>query len=151
MHIFARLAPICMLSRCSLTKSLQRRAAGSLLRVRCWLGSHTRQQVWFTTFSFPDCDVGIPRARSPNFALVFSHLCVPSPLFFLFPSVFHQRPNFYISPCTAAAAAAAAAATHACISANRHRGLHARKRVVLCRSCSRRDFTSVNLWKNCDI
>ena len=36
---FARLAPICMLSRCLLTKFLHRSSVGSLLRVRCWLGN----------------------------------------------------------------------------------------------------------------
>ncbi len=36
---FACLAPICMLSRCFLTKFLHRCSVGSLLRVRCWLGT----------------------------------------------------------------------------------------------------------------
>ncbi len=36
---FARLVPICLLSRCLLTKFLHRSSGGSLLRVRCWLGS----------------------------------------------------------------------------------------------------------------
>ncbi len=35
---FARLASICMLSRCLLTKFLRRSSVRSLLRVRCWLG-----------------------------------------------------------------------------------------------------------------
>ena len=41
MHVFffARLAPICMLIRCLLTKFLHRSSADSLLRVRYWLGS----------------------------------------------------------------------------------------------------------------
>ncbi len=38
MHVFARLASTCMLSRCLVTKFLQRSSGGSLLRVRCWLG-----------------------------------------------------------------------------------------------------------------
>ena len=39
-HAFlARLAPICMLSRCLLTKFLHRSSVGNLSRVRCWLGS----------------------------------------------------------------------------------------------------------------
>ncbi len=38
MHVFAHLAPICMLSRCLLTKFLHRSSVGSLLRVHCWLG-----------------------------------------------------------------------------------------------------------------
>ena len=37
-HVFARLAPIFMLSRCLLIKFLHRNSVGSLLRVRCWLG-----------------------------------------------------------------------------------------------------------------
>ena len=37
-HMFARLAPICMPSRWLLTKFLHRSSVGSLLRVRCWLG-----------------------------------------------------------------------------------------------------------------
>ena len=37
--VFARSAPFCMLSRCSLTKFLHRSSGGSLLRVRCWLGT----------------------------------------------------------------------------------------------------------------
>ncbi len=41
-HVFARLAPICMLSRCLLTKFLHRRSVRSLLRVRCWLGVFLR-------------------------------------------------------------------------------------------------------------
>ena len=40
-HAFAHLAPICILSRCLLTKFLRRSSVGSLLRVRrCWLGVH---------------------------------------------------------------------------------------------------------------
>ncbi len=42
---FARLAPICMLRRCLLTKFLVRSSVGSLLRVRCWLGS-SKVSVW---------------------------------------------------------------------------------------------------------
>ncbi len=40
-HVLARFKPICMLSRCLLTKFLHRSSVGSLLRVRCccWLGS----------------------------------------------------------------------------------------------------------------
>ena len=38
MHVFARLMPICMLSRRLETKFLRRTSVGSLLRVRCWLG-----------------------------------------------------------------------------------------------------------------
>ncbi len=41
MHVFARLAPICKLNRCLLTKFLRRSSVGSLLRVLCWLGSQT--------------------------------------------------------------------------------------------------------------
>ncbi len=37
-HVFARLAPICMLSWCLLTKFLHWSSVRSLLRVRCWLG-----------------------------------------------------------------------------------------------------------------
>ncbi len=37
-HVFARLAPICMLSWCLLTKFLRRNSVESLLKVRCWLG-----------------------------------------------------------------------------------------------------------------
>ncbi len=33
------LAPICMPSRCLVTKFLHRSSGGSLLRVRCWLGT----------------------------------------------------------------------------------------------------------------
>ncbi len=40
-HIFAHLVPICMLSRSLLTEVLHRNSVGSLLRVRCWLGTHT--------------------------------------------------------------------------------------------------------------
>ncbi len=38
-HIIARLVLICMLSRCLVTKFLHLSSVGSLLRVRCWLGS----------------------------------------------------------------------------------------------------------------
>ncbi len=39
-HVFfAFLAPICMLSQCSLAKFLHRSSVGSLLRVHCWLGT----------------------------------------------------------------------------------------------------------------
>ncbi len=38
-HVFARFAPICTLSPCLSTKFLHRRSVGSLLRVRCWLGT----------------------------------------------------------------------------------------------------------------
>ena len=38
-HVFARMAPICMLSRCLLTEILHRSLVGSLLRVRCRLGN----------------------------------------------------------------------------------------------------------------
>ncbi len=37
-HVFARLIPICMPSRCLVTKLPRRSSGGSLLRVRCWLG-----------------------------------------------------------------------------------------------------------------
>ena len=37
-HVFARLAPICMLSRGVLKIFLHRSSGGSLLGVRCWLG-----------------------------------------------------------------------------------------------------------------
>ncbi len=43
-HVFARLAPICMLSRCLLTKFLHRSSVGRLSRVRCWLGTITSGQ-----------------------------------------------------------------------------------------------------------
>ena len=43
MHVFARSAPICTLSRCLLTKFLHRSSVGSLLRVRCWLGAEGRK------------------------------------------------------------------------------------------------------------
>ncbi len=49
-RFLARLAPICMLSRCSLTKFLHWSSGGSLLRVRCWLGSgtliFTKTSIW---------------------------------------------------------------------------------------------------------
>ena len=38
-HVFARFAPICMLSRCFVTKFLQRRSVRTLLRMCCRLGS----------------------------------------------------------------------------------------------------------------
>ena len=38
-HVFARLIPVCMLSRCLATKFLPRSSGGSLLRVHCWLGT----------------------------------------------------------------------------------------------------------------
>ncbi len=38
-HVFARFVPICMLSRCLLTKFPRRSSGGSFLRVRCWLGN----------------------------------------------------------------------------------------------------------------
>ncbi len=41
MRVFARLAPICVLSRCLVTKFLHRSSLGSLLRVRCWLDTWT--------------------------------------------------------------------------------------------------------------
>ncbi len=44
MRVFARFAPICMLSRCLLTKFLHRSSVGSLLRVSCcWLGREIRR------------------------------------------------------------------------------------------------------------
>ncbi len=38
-HILACLAPICVLSRCLVTKFLRRSSVRSLFRVRCWLGN----------------------------------------------------------------------------------------------------------------
>ncbi len=46
-HVFARLAPTCMLGRCLLEKFLHRSSVESLLRVPCWLGpgeSHTSKE-----------------------------------------------------------------------------------------------------------
>ncbi len=43
-HVFARLAPICKLSRCLLTKFLHRSSVRSLLRVRCWLGTRCSEE-----------------------------------------------------------------------------------------------------------
>ncbi len=37
-HVFAHLAPICMLSRCLLTKLVHRSSVGSLLRVHLLVG-----------------------------------------------------------------------------------------------------------------
>ncbi len=51
-HIFARLAPIHVVSRCFLTKFLRRSSVGSSLRVRCWLGScccTVRGIGWYVT------------------------------------------------------------------------------------------------------
>ncbi len=46
MHIFARLAPICTLSRCLLTKFLHWSSVGSLLRVCCcWLDNNDRSSL----------------------------------------------------------------------------------------------------------
>ncbi len=47
---FARLAPICTLSRCLLTKFLHRSSVGSLIRVRCWLGSSSVETQWEKVF-----------------------------------------------------------------------------------------------------
>ena len=38
-HVFTRFAPTCMLSPCLLMKFLHWSSVGSLLRVRCWLGT----------------------------------------------------------------------------------------------------------------
>ncbi len=48
---FARLAPICMLSRCLFSKILHWSSVGSLLRVRCWLGlySTSTQRSFFVS------------------------------------------------------------------------------------------------------
>ncbi len=50
MHVFARFAPICMLSLCLLTKFLHRSSVGSLLRVRCWLGCDVSVDAFFHLF-----------------------------------------------------------------------------------------------------
>ncbi len=56
-HIFARLAPICTLSQCLLTKFLHRSSVRSLLRVRCWLGGEKLLVIellrFVVFFSFP--------------------------------------------------------------------------------------------------
>ncbi len=46
-HVFASLVLICKLSRCLVTKFLHRSSVGSLLRVRCWLGSSTQRSKRF--------------------------------------------------------------------------------------------------------
>ncbi len=48
-HVFARLAPICVLIRCLLAKFLHRSSVGSLLRVRCWLGGRWRERGWLSS------------------------------------------------------------------------------------------------------
>ena len=48
-HVFARLAPICTLSQCLVTKLLHRSSVGSLLRMHCWLGTlspHAHVWAW---------------------------------------------------------------------------------------------------------
>ena len=48
-YVFAHLVPICMLSRCLLTKFLRRSSVGSSLRARCWLGMYyqpSNQMCW---------------------------------------------------------------------------------------------------------
>ncbi len=45
-HVFARLAPTWVLSRCLVTKFLLRSSVGSLLRVSCWLGRRTGEPWW---------------------------------------------------------------------------------------------------------
>ena len=45
MNVIARLAPICVLSRCLLTKFLRRSSVGRLLRVRCWLGGGIKKGI----------------------------------------------------------------------------------------------------------
>ncbi len=52
-HVFARLAPTCVLSRCLSTKFPRRRSVGSLSRVRCWLGVCAAKDAFcFDTFVF---------------------------------------------------------------------------------------------------
>ena len=46
-HLFARLAPICMLGRCLVRKFLHRSSVGSLLRVPCWLGTNCDWLRWY--------------------------------------------------------------------------------------------------------
>ena len=41
-HIFAHLAPVCMLSRFLLAKFLHQSSVESLLKLRCWLGKRIR-------------------------------------------------------------------------------------------------------------
>ena len=51
-HIFARLAQICMPSRWLLTKFMHWTSVGSLLRVRCWLGQWLLAAKNFTVFFY---------------------------------------------------------------------------------------------------
>ncbi len=53
-HVFVRLAPICMLSQCLLTKFLNRSSVGSLLKVHCWLGTRrdTPPMTWSRRIAF---------------------------------------------------------------------------------------------------
>ena len=58
-RFFSRLAPIFMLSRCLLTKFLHRSAVGSLLRVRCWLGTQCIEETHcFAGNTVPCCPKG---------------------------------------------------------------------------------------------
>ncbi len=63
-HVFARLAPICMLSRYLLTKFLRRSFVGSLLRVRCWLGAFVQH------FLMPHLSEGLTQLNKLAFSLL---------------------------------------------------------------------------------
>ncbi len=86
-HVFRTLfAPICMLSRCLLTKFLHRSSVGSLLGVRrCWLGATATiflfSQPFFLSSS---CSSSSPHAFDPEVKplafLLLASAPAPSPL-----------------------------------------------------------------------
>ena len=85
-HVVAPLAQICMLSRCLVTKFQHRSSAGSLLRVRCWLGSG----IFLSSFS-----ISPPLSPLENVAL---NAHSPPPLTFFRPPASDLWPYLQIAP-----------------------------------------------------
>ncbi len=71
-HVFARLALTCMLSRCLPTKFLHRSSVGTLSRVRCWLGGVNWLGRSNISTMYCACSVlaDVPNMRSLSFLLL---------------------------------------------------------------------------------
>ena len=90
-HVFARLAPICMLGWCLFTKFLHWTSVGSLLRVRCWLG--ITPLLPRNSNPCPCVTLHFLLASSPNLLLPLSYPpLLPSTC--LLPPPSFSRPNF---------------------------------------------------------